>query len=463
MKRSLSLALAAAFVVGVGSTSFAAPAANFTDVPAKHWSYDAVSYLAQAGIIDGYGDNTFQGDTTLTRYEMAEIVYKAMQNQSKANIAQKALIDKLGAEYALEMNKIDKIDTRLTKVEQNQSNIKFSGSLLVQQKWKSMDNVATKKGSNTEQSWFRMNGTAKIDENTTIGMRLVNIAPTKDNFRAANAIAAGTYGSSSSNTYGAEVDRFFATTKLGAVKATLGRQALDLDKEDILVDSAFFSYDGAKLAWNWNGLNFDVKHGRFTRDVRGYAFDGLSGDTALKYNDDGTVDTYATYSSAFSNIDIESINISSQTGKLNWNVGAATFRNWKQNQNLTKYYYTYAGWQFTNKFSMAAEYGKNQEATTGGAFGTVKAVYGAQALRKKGDQNFTVQYWENQKNAFYTAYTAIDTVDEGNSNAAKTLDFSYRYALSKNMTAKIQHATITDRTDDKNSYSFWKTQFIYKF
>lgn len=453
MKRSLSLALAAAFVFGVSSTSFAAPAANFTDVPAKHWSYDAVSYLAQAGIIDGYGDNTFQGDKTLTRYEMAEIVYKAMQNQSKANIAQKALIDKLGAEYALEMNKIDKIDTRLTKVEQNQSNIKFSGSLLVQQKWKSMDNVATKKGSNTEQSWFRMNGTAKIDENTTIGMRLVNIAPTKDNFRAANAIAAGTYGSSSSNTYGAEVDRFFATTKLGAVKATLGRQALDLDKEDILVDSAFFSYDGAKLAWSWNGLNFDVKHGRFARDVVSYDFDNLK---VANYSDGKNA-------AAFSNIDIESINISSKTGKLNWNVGAATFRNWKLNQNLTKYYYTYAGWQFTNKFSMAAEYGKNQEATTGGTFGTMKAVYGAQALSKKGDQNFTVQYWENQKNAFYTAYTAIDTVDEGNSNAAKTLDFSYRYALSKNMTAKIQHATITDRTDDKNSYSFWKTQFIYKF
>lgn len=462
MKKPLSLAFAAALAFGVGSTTFAAPA-NIVDVPAKHWSYDAVSYLVQAGIIDGYGDNTFRGDKTITRYEMAEIVYKAMQNQSKANIAQKALIDKLGAEYALEMNKIDKLDTRLTKVEQNQSNIKFSGSLLVQQKWKSMDNVQTKKGSNTEQSWFRMNGTAKVDENTTIGMRLVNIAPTKDNFRAANAIAAGTYGSSSSNTYGAEVDRFFATTKLGAVKATLGRQALALDNEDILVDSAFFSYDGAKLAWDWNGLSFDVKHGRFARDVRGYAFDGMSGDTALKFKDDGTLETPATYSSAFSNVDVDSITIASKSGKLNWNVGAASFRNWKMNQNLTKYYYTYAGWQFTDKFSMAAEYGKNQNATEGGAFGTVKAVYGAQSLSKKGNQNFTVQYWENQKNALYTAYTSIDTVDEGVSDAVKTLDFSYRYAFSKNMTAKLQHATITDKTDNKNSYSFWKTQFIYKF
>lgn len=451
MKKPLSLALAVALAFGVGSTAFAAPAANFVDVPAKHWSYDAVSYLAEAGIIEGYGDKTFQGDKLITRYEMAEIVYKAIQNQSKANIAQKALIDKLGAEYALEMNKIDKLDTRLTKVEQNQSNIKFSGSLLVQQKWKSMDNGATAKGSNTEQAWFRMTGTAKVDENTTIGMRLVNIAPTKDNFRAANAIAAGTYGSSSSNTYGAEVDRFFATTKLGAVKATLGRQALALDKEDILVDSAFFSYDGAKLAWDWNGLSFDVKHGRFARDVRGYAFDDMAGGAS------------GTYTAAFSNVDVDSINIASKSGKLNWNVGAASFRNWKLNQNLTKYYYTYAGWQFTDKFSMAAQYGKNQEATEGGAFGTVKAVYGAQALSKKGNQNFTVQYWENQKNAFYTAYTSIDTVDEGVSDAVRTLDFSYRYAFSKNMTAKLQHATITDKDDDSKSYSFWKTQFIYKF
>ena len=449
MKKSLSLALAAAFAFGVGSTSFAAPAANFTDVPAKHWSYDAVSYLAQAGIIDGYGDNTFQGDKTLTRYEMAEIVYKAMQNQSKANIAQKALIDKLGAEYALEMNKIDKIDTRLTKVEQNQSNIKFSGSLLVQQKWKD-----PKSGSGwaSEQSLFRLNGSAKVDDNTTVGMRVVNVAPTKDKFLNSTAVYAGLQTNGGVNsTYGAQVDRFFATTKLGAVKATLGRQALALDKEDILVDSAFFSYDGAKLAWDWNGLSFDVNYGRFAREVRGYGFDNMAGGAA------------GTYDAAFSNVDVDSINVSSRTGKLNWNVGAAAFKNWKLSQNLTKYYYTYAGWQFTNKFSMAAEYGKNQEATEGGAFGTVKAVYGAQSLSKKGDQNFAVQYWENQKNAFYTAYTAIDTVDEGNSNAAKTLDFSYRYAFSKNMTGKLQHATVTDKDKDTNSYSFWKTQFIYKF
>jgi len=107
MKKRVLLASAlAALTLSIASPAFAAtPNVAFTDVPAKHWSYDAVTYLAKAGIIDGYSDSTFRGDKTMTRYEMSQIVYKAMQNQNKANIAQKALIDKLAAEYALESPK----------------------------------------------------------------------------------------------------------------------------------------------------------------------------------------------------------------------------------------------------------------------------------------------------------------------------------------------------------------------
>ena len=51
---------------------------EFPDVPANHWAYEAVSKLAGNDIVAGYPDGEFHGDRTMTRYEMAEIIYKAM-------------------------------------------------------------------------------------------------------------------------------------------------------------------------------------------------------------------------------------------------------------------------------------------------------------------------------------------------------------------------------------------------
>ena len=51
---------------------------EFPDVPANHWAYEAVSKLAGNSVIEGYPDGEFHGDRTMTRYEMAEIIYKAM-------------------------------------------------------------------------------------------------------------------------------------------------------------------------------------------------------------------------------------------------------------------------------------------------------------------------------------------------------------------------------------------------
>ncbi|MCH7471454.1 S-layer homology domain-containing protein, partial [bacterium] len=56
--------------------ALAAPAAGstFSDVPDGHWAYEAVDYLQQAGLVEGYPDNTFRGDRAFTRYEMAMVI-----------------------------------------------------------------------------------------------------------------------------------------------------------------------------------------------------------------------------------------------------------------------------------------------------------------------------------------------------------------------------------------------------
>ena len=68
---------------------------EFPDVPANHWAYEAVSRLAGNGIVEGYKDGKYHGERQMTRYEMAEIIYKAL---SKGVKAEKELIDEFRPE-----------------------------------------------------------------------------------------------------------------------------------------------------------------------------------------------------------------------------------------------------------------------------------------------------------------------------------------------------------------------------
>ena len=63
-----------------GTHMKADPTTLFPDVASNHWAYEAVSDLSRRGLVEGYPDGTFGGDRLLTRYEFAEIVYRALQN-----------------------------------------------------------------------------------------------------------------------------------------------------------------------------------------------------------------------------------------------------------------------------------------------------------------------------------------------------------------------------------------------
>lgn len=113
MKKSLLFAMTMA--MGLSTTAFAAN--PFTDVPAGHWAYDSIAKLANAGIVDGYG-STFGGEKLMTRYEMAQIVAKAM--------AKGANCDKLAAEFA---DELDTLGVRVSKLEKKLDNVKITGNI----------------------------------------------------------------------------------------------------------------------------------------------------------------------------------------------------------------------------------------------------------------------------------------------------------------------------------------------
>ena len=167
MKKTLVSALTTALVVGAASTTFAA-ANPFADVPADHWAYDAVSQLAADGVIEGYGDDTFKGDKNITRYEMAQMVAKAM---AKTNVSgnDKAIIDKLAAEFSDELNNLG---VRVANLEKNADKVKWNGTAEYTISRHRVEGRANDDVDNVNNVLFRLEPSAEVNSNWHVNARL---------------------------------------------------------------------------------------------------------------------------------------------------------------------------------------------------------------------------------------------------------------------------------------------------
>ena len=191
MKKSLVLAMAMA--LGVTASAYAAN--PFSDVPAGHWAYDSINKLAAAGVIEGYGDATFGGDKLMTRYEMAQIVAKAM--------AKGANVDKLAAEFA---DELDNLGVRVANLEKKADNVKITGETRYRY-WDNDTDTAKSNGS-TDALRTRIWVTGAINDDWSYKGMLENI----QNFEKSNS--------------GEETTKFqraYVTGKLGGLAVTAGR------------------------------------------------------------------------------------------------------------------------------------------------------------------------------------------------------------------------------------------------
>ena len=206
MKKTLVSALTTALVVGAASTTFAA-ANPFADVPADHWAYDAVAQLVQDGIINGYGDGTYVGDQNMSRYEMAQIVAKAMAKSDAADNNNKALIDKLAAEFS---DELANLGVRVADLEAKTDNVKWEG--MIRYDWKSNNFAANTGHKKTEDDnnsvKLRFEPSMTINENWT-GHARIDYDISKDE-------AAG-------DTNGADVQKIYAEGQYGKFDVKLGR------------------------------------------------------------------------------------------------------------------------------------------------------------------------------------------------------------------------------------------------
>ena len=247
-KRTLVSMITGALVIGAASTTFAA-ANPFSDVPADSWAYDAVSKLAADGIVDGYGDGTYKGQETMTRYEMAQIVAKAM-TKTDIDKADKALVDKLAAEFSEEL---DNLGVRVSDLEKKSDNVKWGGRLRYYYRGIKDDNVRNANGSvadrtNNTQYELRLEPKAFIgNSGWTANARIRYYS----NSNSANN-GGSTNGSTASDKSDTVVDRIYVQGPLFGATAKLGKLPTYSDNTfgtGMIIDD---SISGAEFNWSLN-------------------------------------------------------------------------------------------------------------------------------------------------------------------------------------------------------------------
>ena len=218
MKKSLVLAMAMA--LGVTASAYAAN--PFSDVPAGHWAYDAVNKLAAEGVVDGYPDGTYGGDKLMTRYEMAQIVAKAM--------AKGANVDKLAAEFA---DELDSLGVRVANLEKKSDNVKITGQ--IRASYRDVDGDSKSHEGRLRTRLF-VNGA--INEDWTYTGRFEN-----------SQYYTGDKGASGDDDV--KLNWAYVTGKVGGAKVQAGRQDFKLHTGNVIdatVDGAIVSYgDKVKL------------------------------------------------------------------------------------------------------------------------------------------------------------------------------------------------------------------------
>ena len=174
MKKSLVSALSAALVIGAASTTFAA-ANPFSDVPRDHWAYDAVTQLAADGVVEGYGDGTYRGDRNITRYEMAQMTAKAMA-KGDMSASDRALVDRLAAEFADELNNLG---VRVSNLEKHADMVKWEGVLeytytssRFDHPYRDVKSGKNRKKVNSDNLLFRLEPTAEVNDHWSVHARL---------------------------------------------------------------------------------------------------------------------------------------------------------------------------------------------------------------------------------------------------------------------------------------------------
>ncbi|MCH3959651.1 MAG: putative porin [Selenomonas sp.] len=426
MKKTLVSALTAALVVGAASTTFAA-ANPFSDVPSDHWAYDAVSQLAADGVIEGYGDTTFKGDKNITRYEMAQMVAKAM---AKTNVGgnDKALIDKLAAEFADELNNLG---VRVSNLERNADMVKWNGEARYTYTSGRLEDTTGKTAkTNKDEMLLRLEPTAEVNSNWHVKARL----------DAGTNMAKDTGFDDSDQV---KLQRIWAQGDYKNFSVQLGKfpDVTNYDKALMLNDQM----SGAAVTFG-NKLQATVMAGRIdiTKDTGlGIAANGDDDaanlqSLALTYNLGKATGTAAYYHMNTANF--------KTTADYSKNAAEDTFGAWEVAGN----------YRFSKNVALGGAYIDNNKADAYNKSGMVQLDYKGASKANVGSWGAYVAYRHIGK------YASIDPNTDGVQNNTKGWEIGTQYTLFKNVQAKAIYFKGKQLANDKDaSKIFGRVEFFF--
>ena len=407
MKKQFAAIFAATAVLGV-TTAFAAN--PFSDVTPDSWAYQAVSQLANAGIVNGYPDGTFKGQNNITRYEMAQMVAKAMANQDRANAEQQAMINRLADEFSNELNNLG---VRVARLEDRVGNVKVTGDMRLRYR-------------DAEHAKSKFDGRARVQFNANVN----------DRTEAVVRVTSGNFEFGNSETEGkadASIDRAYVNHKFGErVSAKAGR---------------FNQVIGGGLAFDgtFDGAQLNVGNDKIMAQAAyGYM---VSGEAAGLTKDENVTNTY--------------IGLNGKVGK-NTTIGGFYNRvnqdgNSNPNLNYKNIYGFNADANF-NKVWVGGEWLKDSKVNRSQAW-TAGLGYGNYDIKKAGTWDVKGQYFNQKENApiVDTTYNQFYTQDSKGWMA--TVD----YALQNNVGLSANYGFDWKTQSGADLGDFYRADLNYKF
>ncbi|KAF1677757.1 S-layer homology domain-containing protein, partial [Veillonella sp. R32] len=415
-------------------------AANpFSDVTPNDWAYQSVAQLAAAGVINGYPDGTFKGQNNITRYEMAQMVAKAMANEARANAEQQALINRLADEFSSELNNLG---VRVATLENKVGNVKATGD--VRLRYKGYEDKGNFSDANKKSKFDfrgRVQFNATVNDNTSAVIRIVG----QDEFH--NASGDGNV----------EFDRVYVAHKFGKdTTAVVGRFGAVVGNGLVYDDT----FDGAAVAYDNGNFQALAAYGSFqtgnlfsgydteeNKAYAGYDFETFNADlnpTVTLLQVKGNLGEHATLGGfyAFGN---KNLDTDIYGGSLDLNFG----KFWVGGE-----YATFADNNFTAAgVKVTKEDGEGKDAWVAGV------GYGDYDIAKEGTWGVKVQYFDLAEHSPVISSTWNNPYNSNYKTWMATVD----YALAKNVGLSAYYAFASEDQDGKDIGDFYRAELNYKF
>ena len=401
MKKQFAAIFAATAVLGV-TTAFAAN--PFSDVTPDSWAYQAVSQLANAGVINGYPDGTFKGQNNITRYEMAQMVAKAMANQDRANAEQQAMINRLAEEFSNELNNLG---VRVARLEDRVGNVKVTGDARL--RYRDAEHAKSKFDARA-----RVQFNAKVNDRTDAVVRL-----TSGNFELGDSTTEGKAN--------ATIDRAYVNHKFGERVSLKAGRFGQVIGGGLMFDGTF---DGAQLNVGNDKIMAQAAYGYM-----------VSGEAAGLTKEENVTDTYL-----------------GLTGKVGKNTMVGGFYDRVNQSDDVKNIYGFNADANFDKVWVGGEWLKASNLEKSQAW-TAGVGYGNYDIKKQGTWDVKGQYFNQKENApiVDTTYNHLYTQD------AKGWMATVNYALQNNVGLSANYGFDWKTQSGSDLSDFYRAELNYKF